>query len=65
MKIGFVCVEEVKAALRVRSEVTLITMLRPKTSCGNDFRTFWISFGQAKLVVIEMFIVAFSIASDF
>lgn len=43
----------------------MINMFRPKTGCGNDFRAFWISFSQAKLVVIEMFIVAFSIASDF
>lgn len=42
-----------------------INAFRSKTACRNDFRVFGISFSQAALVVIEMFIVAFSTASDF
>lgn len=42
-----------------------IKAFRPKTGHKNCFRIFWMSFSQARLVAIEMFMVAFSIAFDF
>jgi len=48
-----------------QSRQDTINAFQSKTGCRNAFRIFCVSFSQAGLVVIEMFVVAFSIASDF
>lgn len=54
-----------ESSLESQSRHDTIKAFRPKTGHKNYFRIFWISFSQARLVEIEIFMVAFSIASDF